>query len=159
MSIPLTSLLSAVPCIALGSIYLVPSTVRSLLSKHSLSTLHQHHPHPRHVYPSLIAATLPTLAISTLIFGRLPSLADALVAGLLYVGIVKGRPREGPTHTSVARLMRTYLKIIMRNDDSRKIFYFLMVNLAYMVVQMMWGFWTNSLGLVSDGESHCMEYI
>ncbi|KAG8854799.1 putative zinc transporter msc2 [Tulasnella sp. 330] len=149
-SIPLTSLLFTVPCVALGSVYLVPSTVRSLLSKHSLSTLHQHHPHPRHVYPSLIAATLPILAVSTLIFGRRPSLADTLVVGLLYMGIVKGRPKEGPTHTSVTRLMRTYLRIIMENEDSRKIFYFLMVNLAYMVVQMMWGFWTNSLGLVSD---------
>ncbi|KAG8914450.1 putative zinc transporter msc2 [Tulasnella sp. 408] len=38
----------------------------------------------------------------------------------------------------------------MENDESRKIFYFLMVNLAYMVIQLLWGFWTNSLGLVSD---------
>ncbi|KAG8992444.1 putative zinc transporter msc2 [Tulasnella sp. JGI-2019a] len=147
-SIPLTSIFVTIPCIALGSVYLVPAMCRTLLASHNNTALN--HPHPRSVWPSIIAATLPIAAISTLVFGRRPSLSDALVAGLLYAGIIKGMPTEGPTHTSMTRLIRTYLKIIMENDDSRKIFYFLMVNLAYMVVQMMWGFWTNSLGLVSD---------
>lgn len=57
-----------------------------------------------------------------------------------------------PTRTGATRTVRTYLKVIMENDESRKIFYFLMVNLAYMVIQLLWGFWTNSLGLVSDGK-------
>jgi zinc transporter 5/7 len=45
------------------------------------------------------------------------------------------------------------LKMILGNPESRKIFYFLMLNLCYMLVQMLYGVWTNSLGLISDGMS------
>ena len=58
-------------------------------------------------------------------------------------------PPSSPTH----RLLRTYLKTILENPESRKIWYFLLLNLAYMLVQMIWGVWTNSLGLISDGKS------
>jgi zinc transporter 5/7 len=43
------------------------------------------------------------------------------------------------------------MKTILSNPESRKIFYFLMLNLAYMFVQLLYGVWTNSLGLISDG--------
>lgn len=49
------------------------------------------------------------------------------------------------------QVARSYLKTIMSNPESRKIFYFLVLNLAYMMVQMLYGIWTNSLGLISDG--------
>ena len=39
----------------------------------------------------------------------------------------------------------------MSNPESRRIFYFLVLNLFYMMVQMLYGVWTNSLGLISDG--------
>lgn len=52
----------------------------------------------------------------------------------------------------MSHLLRSYLKTIMANAESRKIFYFLMLNLCYMLVQMLYGIWTNSLGLISDGE-------
>jgi hypothetical protein len=55
--------------------------------------------------------------------------------------------------------MKTYLKAILSNPESRKIFYFLMLNLAYMLVQMLYGVWTNSLGLISDGEIFFSIYI
>ncbi|CAG8614461.1 9379_t:CDS:10, partial [Ambispora gerdemannii] len=42
------------------------------------------------------------------------------------------------------------LESILNNDDSRQIFYFLILNLSYMFVQMIYGIWTNSLGLISD---------
>ncbi|SPO31516.1 related to zinc transporter [Ustilago trichophora] len=45
---------------------------------------------------------------------------------------------------------RRTVKIIMANPDSRKIFQFLLLNLAFMGVQLLWGVWTNSLGLISD---------
>ncbi|CAG8541720.1 15375_t:CDS:10 [Funneliformis caledonium] len=44
----------------------------------------------------------------------------------------------------------SYIKIILDNRDSRQIFYFLLLNLSYMFVQMVYGIWTNSLGLISD---------
>lgn len=51
----------------------------------------------------------------------------------------------------VSRLARAYLKTILSNPESRKIFYFLMLNLSYMGVQVVYGVITNSLGLISDG--------
>ncbi|KAN0064922.1 putative zinc transporter msc2 [Thecaphora frezii] len=43
-----------------------------------------------------------------------------------------------------------YVRVILANQDSRKIFQFLCLNLAFMGVQLLWGVWTNSLGLISD---------
>ncbi|ODQ51981.1 cation efflux protein [Saitoella complicata NRRL Y-17804] len=44
----------------------------------------------------------------------------------------------------------TYIAPILAVDDSRQIFYFLLLNLSFMFVQMLYGIWSNSLGLVSD---------
>lgn len=57
----------------------------------------------------------------------------------------------GPPRTPTARLLKSYLKTILSNPESRKIFYFLCLNMCYMLVQMLYGVWTNSLGLISDG--------
>lgn len=46
----------------------------------------------------------------------------------------------------------SYLKTILSNPESRKIFYFLILNLSYMGVQIVYGIITNSLGLISDGK-------
>ncbi|KAJ1024083.1 hypothetical protein NDA16_002922 [Ustilago loliicola] len=51
--------------------------------------------------------------------------------------------------SAIAATKRT-INIILANPDSRKIFQFLIVNLAFMGVQLLWGVWTNSLGLISD---------
>ena len=59
----------------------------------------------------------------------------------------------GPGRTPGIRLFRSYLKTVLSNPESRRIFYFLMLNLAYMLVQMLYGVWTNSLGLISDGKT------
>ncbi len=42
------------------------------------------------------------------------------------------------------------MRQIWANTDSRKIFVFLCVNLMFMVVELCYGIWTNSLGLISD---------
>ena len=47
---------------------------------------------------------------------------------------------------------RPHLQTILNTPASSKIFYFMMLNLAYMGVQMAYGVLTNSLGLISDGE-------
>lgn len=57
------------------------------------------------------------------------------------------------TKGSTGNLFRSYLKAILENPESRKIFYFLILNMWFMVVQMLYGVWTNSLGLISDGVS------
>jgi hypothetical protein len=47
---------------------------------------------------------------------------------------------------------RPHFQTILRTPTSKRIFYFLLLNLAYMGVQMVYGVFTNSLGLISDGE-------
>jgi len=46
--------------------------------------------------------------------------------------------------------MRLIVKQILANSDSKKIFLFLCANLMFMFVEMFYGLWTNSLGLISD---------
>ncbi|GAA5950931.1 hypothetical protein JCM21900_000376 [Sporobolomyces salmonicolor] len=48
------------------------------------------------------------------------------------------------------RHFRATIKTILASPESRRIYYFLCLNLAYMFVQMAYGIWTNSLGLISD---------
>ena len=60
-------------------------------------------------------------------------------------------PSSSP-RTPISKLVRFYLNSILSDNESRKIFYFLALNLCYMLVQMLYGVWTNSLGLISDGE-------
>ncbi|KIO27292.1 hypothetical protein M407DRAFT_73373 [Tulasnella calospora MUT 4182] len=110
-------------------------------------------PPPRYLLPTFTSTFLSAVFISKLGFAISSSWSDLAVSAVLYIGCSKGVPSgaiDVPTRTGATRTARTYLKVIMENDESRKIFYFLMVNMAYMVVQLLWGFWTNSLGLVSD---------
>ncbi|WFD31457.1 Putative zinc transporter msc2 [Malassezia sp. CBS 17886] len=46
--------------------------------------------------------------------------------------------------------LRHIVRVILASDDSRRIFLFLCLNLSFMGVQLVWGVWTNSLGLISD---------
>ncbi|KAJ7281878.1 cation efflux protein [Mycena rebaudengoi] len=128
--LPLISL-AAIPFLAFSLLFFAPITARSL--SHLSFT-------PQHftlAYPStaVFAGLFGSLA-----FAQFPTWTDAAVAILLYLA-----PR-----TPTSRLIRSYLKTILSNPESRKIFYFLMLNMAYMLVQMLYGVWTNSLGLISD---------
>ena len=67
-------------------------------------------------------------------------------------GTVTPNPGAAVPVSGAPRVARAYLKIILSNPESRKIFYFLMLNLFYMVVQVVYGIITNSLGLISDGK-------
>ncbi|KAG5456284.1 MAG: hypothetical protein BJ554DRAFT_4014 [Olpidium bornovanus] len=108
------------------------------------------------------------LAINQLLSSNIP-LVQRLVAPekrLHSTGRVSHsrKPSELPTHgmqdvtTSILgrpaslSTLRGYLQSILANHDSRQIFYFLCLNLTYMFVQMAYGLWANSLGLISDCE-------
>lgn len=58
--------------------------------------------------------------------------------------------RASAVQQLVPPMLRSVLKDILRSPESSKIFYFLLLNLAYMFIQLLWGVWTNSLGLISD---------
>ena len=47
--------------------------------------------------------------------------------------------------------VKSTLKQILSSSDSRQIFYFLCINLFFCGIELMYGIWTNSLGLISDG--------
>lgn len=55
------------------------------------------------------------------------------------------------TSHSIATVMKNGLRQILEESDSRKIFYFLCINLMFTFVELIYGVWTNSLGLISDG--------
>lgn len=55
-----------------------------------------------------------------------------------------------PSRFTAIESGRYYINEIMREKESRDIFYFLLLNLSFMIIQMVYGIWTNSLGLISD---------
>ncbi|KZT27795.1 cation efflux protein [Neolentinus lepideus HHB14362 ss-1] len=111
---------------------------------------------PAHLLPQRTNLTYYFSILSSIIFGmllfsRYPSWSDILVGLLFSYGMYR-RPSRDEVQGSrpIMPILRSYLKSILANSESRKIFYFLMLNLAYMFVQVLYGVWTNSLGLISD---------
>ncbi|KAJ9090075.1 hypothetical protein DSO57_1006468 [Entomophthora muscae] len=52
--------------------------------------------------------------------------------------------------SDLSATLQQFLEATLASQDSKQIFYFLVLNLSYMFVQLAYGFWTNSLGLISD---------
>lgn len=55
------------------------------------------------------------------------------------------------TSMSMVTVIRNILREIVTHTDSRRIFYFLCVNLSFTFVELIYGAFSNSLGLISDG--------
>lgn len=55
------------------------------------------------------------------------------------------------TSMSMVTIIKNILRDIVLDRDSRKIFYFLCINLLFTFVELSYGVFTNSLGLISDG--------
>ncbi|KAH9989852.1 cation efflux family-domain-containing protein [Russula vinacea] len=107
---------------------------------------------PHHNLLSSASALLATITFGSMWFSRLPSTSEMLTGILfLYGGYPKRlQVSDGLPHAPMTQVARSHLKTIMSNPESRRIFYFLVLNLSYMMVQMLYGIWTNSLGLISD---------
>ncbi|KAI0244461.1 hypothetical protein L0F63_001778 [Massospora cicadina] len=86
----------------------------------------------------LIALVLASLFLTH------PNSADRAAVNSERVFVGLGRAPHFTEH------LRSFLAAILASQDSRQIFYFLLLNLSYMFVQLAYGFWTNSLGLISD---------
>eukprot|EP01113_Clastostelium_recurvatum_P004762 TRINITY_DN120_c0_g2_i1.p1 TRINITY_DN120_c0_g2~~TRINITY_DN120_c0_g2_i1.p1 ORF type:complete len:565 (-),score=135.75 TRINITY_DN120_c0_g2_i1:1122-2816(-) len=56
----------------------------------------------------------------------------------------------GGANMSIGTFMRSAVRQIIANPTSRRIFGFLLVNLCFMFVELVYGVWTNSLGLITD---------
>ncbi|KAL4063204.1 cation efflux protein [Scleroderma citrinum] len=97
-------------------------------------------------------AFLVAIGLGHLGFSQSPNWTDLAVGTILYYALY---PSEDPAllstpRTPLSKLIRFYLNSILSDNESRKIFYFLVLNMCYMLVQMLYGVWTNSLGLISD---------
>ncbi|XP_071964854.1 proton-coupled zinc antiporter SLC30A5-like [Antedon mediterranea] len=55
------------------------------------------------------------------------------------------------TSQSLMSVCTHFLKKTLDEPDSRQIFYYLCINLLFTFVEIIYGAWTNSLGLLSDG--------
>ncbi|KAL2312463.1 putative zinc transporter cis4 [Schizosaccharomyces pombe] len=56
-----------------------------------------------------------------------------------------------PDNSRIYRLYNDFIvNGVLADKESRSIFYFFLLNVSYMFVQVIYGLWTNSLGLISD---------
>ncbi|KAF5369230.1 hypothetical protein D9757_010038 [Collybiopsis confluens] len=135
--------LPLIPFMAYSLLYLSPTTGRFLKNAS---------PTPRHLTLSFPYSFGCAAVLGLLAFSQTPSWTDAAIGILLYFGMLPPTTADMPIapRTPTSRLIRSYLKTILSNPESRKIFYFLLLNMCYMLVQMLYGVWTNSLGLISD---------
>jgi zinc transporter 5/7 len=46
--------------------------------------------------------------------------------------------------------VRLYVQSIVRNPETRNVFFFLLLNISFTGVEFFYGWWTNSLGLTAD---------
>lgn len=144
--IPMLSLLP-LPFLSGILLFLLPASISSSL------------PHPG----SFPIGFIPTAVLSSIIcpfFTREWPWSDTLLFIAYYFSL---RPspsssssaagdatRRAPSTSTTMVHAKSYLRTILANSESSKIFYFLLLNLAFMLVQMVYGVWTNSLGLISD---------
>lgn len=151
--------LAVIPFVAYTLLFFSPITAKSMT--HIT-------PIPYHFTVSFPITATFAAVLGPLAFSQFPAWSDVFLAGLLYMGMssrsivpallnLPGMYPESSDilalapRTPTSRLLKAYLKTILANPESRKIFYFLMLNLSYMLIQMLYGVWTNSLGLISDG--------
>jgi hypothetical protein len=160
------------PALPLGALAVIPVFTLSLLYLQPVTTSTiRGYATPAQVYALSFPATGAFVSIfGFLAFSQHPTFSDPLIGILLFIGkthtrtllfflsvvagLNPGNTSQDVTRSdgSSGRLLRFYLKTILANPESRKIFYFLILNMWFMLVQMLYGVWTNSLGLISDGE-------
>ncbi|KAG4304180.1 hypothetical protein PORY_002361 [Pneumocystis oryctolagi] len=88
---------------------------------------------------------------------ELPSLVDVLSIVLIYYFLFKSLNclEDSACYFSgnnnvYMHTLKTYLGFIIKNQDTRNIFCFFILNLTFMFIQMTYGIMSNSLGLISD---------
>jgi hypothetical protein len=167
--LPLPSLSLLIPfALLLGSTLLI---IDPLLSR----VLSDNYPTSTQFQTGWLVATGGTVFVGFVGFGEKAGLGELAVGGIAWAVInhlisvdpratVAVAPSSFVSPASVLsrsstfyRHLRTTIKTIMATQDSRRIYFFLCLNLAYMVVQMVYGIWTNSLGLISDCQSSLLS--
>ncbi|KAH0836579.1 cation efflux protein [Lanmaoa asiatica] len=140
--VPLLSL-AVLPLLTFNTVFLTPDTkTKQYNSQQAVQVFLLSYP----------SAFIVAIALGRLGFSQHPHWIDLVLGAMLYYARYTSRdqtPSSSP-RTPISKLIRFYLNSILSDNESRKIFYFLALNLCYMLVQMLYGVWTNSLGLISD---------
>ncbi|KAK4048858.1 putative zinc transporter msc2 [Microbotryomycetes sp. JL221] len=158
----LTLLIASATLLALALIVVDPTLTRNLTNTFS----------PARQFLSTFSITIcVSLFVGFVGFGQLFSVAEVVIGFVSYLGIshlVSSDPRSVTSYststiatsagqTTILSNLNHFLKhfnatikTILATPDSRRIYFFLCLNLAFMFVQMAYGIWTNSLGLISD---------
>ena len=136
--IPLLALLP-LPFLSFSLLFLLPRSLSSSLKYHSSFTF------------SYIPTVIVSSFLTPLFTRHWPWFDLFLIPPFYYAFKPDASVLERRTRIEDPKLLlQSYLRTILASPESRKIFYFLLLNLAFMLVQMLYGVWTNSLGLISD---------
>ncbi|CAF0853229.1 unnamed protein product [Brachionus calyciflorus] len=57
---------------------------------------------------------------------------------------------HGPPKSRIKSKLFGYLRLIISDTKTRNLFFFLLLNTSFAFVELVYGIWTNSLGLISD---------
>lgn len=60
----------------------------------------------------------------------------------------KDAPQSAPT--KIHQKLKGWVRLIFADKNSRNLLLFLILNLSFAFVELSYGIWTNSLGLISD---------
>lgn len=59
-------------------------------------------------------------------------------------------PVKGHGRFNIGEKLKGWIRLIMSDKNSRNLLGFLVINLSFAFVELFYGVWTNSLGLISD---------
>lgn len=60
------------------------------------------------------------------------------------------KPYSSRSQGKILGKLSNWVRLIINDKDSRNLFFFLLLNLSFAFVELFYGIWTNSLGLISD---------
>lgn len=60
------------------------------------------------------------------------------------------KPYSSRSQGKLLGKLSNWVRLIINDKDSRNLFFFLLLNLSFAFVELFYGIWTNSLGLISD---------
>ncbi|KAG0725124.1 Zinc transporter 7 [Chionoecetes opilio] len=66
------------------------------------------------------------------------------------IDVEESKPLTPVSRTQLRDLISSIVRLILSDSDSRNLFLFLILNLTFGFVELFYGMWTNSLGLISD---------
>uniref|UniRef100_A0A5S6QDS9 Proton-coupled zinc antiporter SLC30A5 n=1 Tax=Trichuris muris TaxID=70415 RepID=A0A5S6QDS9_TRIMR len=114
------------------------------------SSLHAEHRISGGVFLASILFSIASFVLTT---PNAPKAKTGQFVGFSTTGLplyVYGEDFLQKTSESFVSFVKSTVREVLSQPDSRRIFFFLCVNLFFTFVEFLYGIWTNSLGLISD---------